>query len=345
LRQRQSPDAQGGWRYIFELQGTQMLQYSYRPNFPPTRRTRTSRDQSWVDYLPMPERPRIEWPNGSRIAVWLCPNVLYYELNPPPDPWINAWSRMTPDVMMYGRQEFGARVGFWRMLDVLDKHGIPCTAVLNVAALKRFPDICAAIVARKWDLLGHGMTNTRFICGHDEDEERAHYQDMLALVRECTGMEMKGMGGPGPQAATESTPDLLAEAGFLYYADLFHDDQPFPIRVRSGRLISMPYSVEINDVPILSTAFEGDQFLTMVKRQFDRLYAEGAASGRVMCIAVHPAVIGQPQRTKYLDQALAYLRSFPDVWFATGREIAEHYLAHNFDAVRDSIRNFGRASS
>ena len=214
----------------------------------------------------MPERPRIVWPNNARIAVWMCPNVLFYELNSPPDPWINAWSRMTPDVMMYGRQEFGPRVGFWRMLDVLDKHGIPCTAVLNVAALRRYPDICKAIVERRWDLLGHGMTNTQFICGHSEDEERAHYRDMLAIARDCTGIEMAGMGGPGPQAATESTPDLLAEAGFVYYADLFHDDQPFPIRVRQGRLISMPYSVELNDVPALSTAFEGDQFLTMVKR-------------------------------------------------------------------------------
>ena len=79
--------------------------------------------------------------------MWLCPNVLFYELNSPADPWINAWSRMAPDVMMYGRQEFGPRVGFWRMLDVLDKHAIPCTAVLNVAALRRYPDICNAIVS------------------------------------------------------------------------------------------------------------------------------------------------------------------------------------------------------
>jgi allantoinase len=317
-----------------------MLQYGYRPQFPATRRTRTSDDQTWVDYLPMPERPRIVWPDKARIAVWMCPNVLFYELNSRPDPWINAWSRMTPDVMMYGRQEFGPRVGFWRMLDVLDKHGIPCTAVLNVAALRRYPDICRALVERRWDLLGHGMTNTQFICGHSEDEERAHYRDMLAMARDCTGIEMAGMGGPGPQAATESTPDLLAEAGFIYYADLFHDDQPFPIRVRRRRLISMPYSVELNDVPALSTAFEGEQFLTMIKRQFDRLYAEGAHSGRVMCLAVHPHVIGQPQRTKYLDLALSYLKSFPDVWFATGRQIAEHYMTHNYDAVETRIAEF-----
>lgn len=314
-----------------------MLQYSYRPQSPPTQRTRSDVDQSWIDYLPITERPPLIWPGNARLAVMVCPNVLYYELMPPPDPWINPWARMTPDVMMYGRQEFGSRVGFWRLLNILDKHNVPCTAVLNVAALAKFPDIRAAIVERKWDLLGHGMYNTRFICGLGEEEERAYYLEMLRITRELTGIEMKGMGGPGPQAATENTPDLLAGTGFLYYADLFHDDQPFPINVKSGKLISMPYSVEINDVPILSTAYEGDAFVEIVRRQFDRLYAEG---GRVMCITVHPAVIGQAQRAKYVDLVLQYVRSFPDVWFATGRQIAEHYMANHYDIVVEKIRTW-----
>jgi peptidoglycan/xylan/chitin deacetylase (PgdA/CDA1 family) len=319
----------------------EMLQYSYRPQFPPTRRTRNDVDQSWIDYLPITERPQLVWPGNARLAVMVCPNVLYYELTPPPDPWINPWARMTPDVMMYSRQEFGSRVGFWRLLNILDKHNMPCTAVLNVAALAKFPDIRAAIVERKWDLLGHGMHNTRFICGLSEEEERAYYLEMLRITRELTGIEMKGMGGPGPQAATENTPDLLAEEGFLYYADFFHDDQPFPINVNSGKLISMPYSVEINDVPILSIAYEGDAFVEIVRRQFDRLYAEG---GRVMCITVHPAVIGQAQRAKYVDLALQYVKSFPDVWFATGRQIAEHYMANCYDAVVEKLVTWRRAA-
>jgi allantoinase len=319
----------------------EMLQYGYRPQFPPTRRTRNDVDQSWIDYLPITERPQLVWPGNARLAVMVCPNVLYYELTPPPDPWINPWARMTPDVMMYGRQEFGSRVGFWRLLNILDKHNVPCTAVLNVAALAKFPDIRAAIVERKWDLLGHGMYNTRFICGLSEEEERAYYLEMLRITRELTGIEMKGMGGPGPQAATENTPDLLAEEGFLYYADFFHDDQPFPINVNSGKLISMPYSVEINDVPILSIAYEGDAFVEIVRRQFDRLYAEG---GRVMCITVHPAVIGQAQRAKYVDLALQYVKSFPDVWFATGRQIAEHYMANCYDAVVEKLVTWRRAA-
>ena len=88
--------------------------------------------------------------------------------------------------------------------------------------------------------------------------------------------------GPGPQAVTENTPDVLAEAGLTYYTDFFADDQPFPINVKSGRLISVPYTLEINDPPFFGVAFEADQFADALKRQFDVLYQEGEQSGRVM---------------------------------------------------------------
>ena len=112
------------------------------------------------------------------------------------------------------------------------------------------------------------------------------------------------------------------------------DDQPFPLRVRQGRLIAMPYSVEMNDVSALATA-EADEFLENLKRQFDRLYAEGAESGRVMCVSLHPHLIGLPQRIGYLERALEYFNSFPQVWHAHGAEIANHYMTNYYD---DTVR-------
>lgn len=141
---------------------------------------------------------------------------------------------------------------------------------------------------------------------------------------------MKGMGGPGPQAGTENTPDLMAEAGFIYSGDWYMDDQPFPLRVRQGKLIAMPYSVEMNDVSALATA-EADEFLENLKRQFDKLYAEGEERGQVMCVSLHPPLIGQPQRIRYLEQALEYFNSFPQVWHAHGAEIASYYMEHYYD--------------
>lgn len=317
-----------------------MLQYSYRPNFPPTRRSRTTTDQAWVDYDPIVDRPPLRWPNDANLAVLVCPAILDYEFVPPEDPWLNPWARTpAPDVLGFSRQEFGNRVGFWRVLKLLDRFAIRPSAVVNVDALVRYPDIVAAIKERMWDVLGHGMSNTRFIYDYDEAAERAYYRIMLDRVETLTGVRMKGMGGSGPQAGTENTCDLLAEAGFLYQGDWYMDDQPFPLRVRSGRLIAMPYPADMmNDVTALAWA-EADAYCDAVKAQFDRLYREGETSGRVLTLALHPALIGQPQRIGQLERILDYITSFPKIWQATGAEIAEHYMANYHD---DALRRLDR---
>jgi peptidoglycan/xylan/chitin deacetylase (PgdA/CDA1 family) len=226
------------------------------------------------------------------------------------------------------------------MLDVLDKYEVKCTAVVNSEALARFPDVTEAIKQRKWAIAGHGRTNTQFVYGYSKEQERRYYQEMLAKVKALTGVTMAGMGGAGPQAATEHTLDVLAEEGFLYHTDWFCDDQPFPLRVRSGRLISMPYSVEINDTLVFGAGGEADQFYQMIRRQFDRLYNEGKDTGRVMCISLHPNLIGQPHRIQWLERALAYISQFPDVWHATGDEIAAYYFENVYDAM---VKHLGNA--
>jgi peptidoglycan/xylan/chitin deacetylase (PgdA/CDA1 family) len=308
-----------------------VVQYAYRPNPPPTRRTRTDADQEWLPDLPLTGRPAIRWPGGARVAVWLCPSFLTYEFTPPDDPWTNAWARTAPpDVLGYCRQEYGLRVGFWRILKLFDRYGLKATTVINTEALELWPDITDAVVERGWDFLGHGKSNTRFIYDYSEDEERRYYREMIETVERRTGVRMKGMGGPGPQAGTESTPDLMAEAGFLYSGDWYMDDQPAPLKVRKGRLISLPYPLELNDAGAFANA-EADQFATAARLQFDRLYAEGADSGRVLAIAIHPHLFGQPQRIRYLEEIFEYITSFSDVWHATGAEIAEFYLANHYE--------------
>ena len=124
----------------------------------------------------------------------------------------------------------------------------------------------------------------------------------------------------------------MAEAGLIYHTDWYHDDQPVPIKVKSGKLVSVPYSIELNDVPIFNWShYEGEYFEQMCKDQFDQLYKEGEESGRVMCIALHPYLIGQPHRVKYLDNALSYIMAHDGVWQTTADEIAEYYLANYYD--------------
>ena len=309
-----------------------MLQYAYRAVAPPTPRTRQR--QEWVSYASAPALPRISWPNAARVALWVCPNVLHYEFNPPPDPWINAWARMTsPDVMMYGRQDFANRVGFWRMLKAIDQYGIRCTAVLNADALRMNPSIRDAMVERNWAYVGHGINNTRFVHGLSPSAEADYYRRMVEIVHEQTGVVMRGTGGPGPQSATENTPDILASLGFTYHSDWFLDDAPFPLNVAAGKLISMPYAMDVNDAPFLGSAFEADDFLDLVMRHFEVLSREGEESGKVMCVSLHPALFGQAHRISWLYKLLDFLSSQEHVWHATGDEIAAYYLEHHYAAA------------
>ena len=307
-----------------------MLQYSYHPRAPRIAARRPDLASAWLDYRSIRDRPRLRWHGGARLAVWVCPNVLHYEYLPPPDPWLNAWARMVaPDAMGYARQEYGMRVGFWRVLRVLDRMGIPVSAIVNVAALELFPAVAAAIRERGWDVVGHGLLNSRFGYAAEPAQELAGYRQMLEIVERTTGVRMKGMGGPGPQVATEQTPDLLAEAGFDFFTDLFLDEQPLLMKVKAGRLVAMPYSVEVNDSPVLGLAHEAEHFAEIVRRQFDVLYRDSETSGRVMCISIHPVLFGQPHRIGHLQAALEYVAGHTDVWMATGSQIAQFHLQHH----------------
>ncbi|MDP7200433.1 MAG: polysaccharide deacetylase family protein [Dehalococcoidia bacterium] len=293
-----------------------------------------------VDYSPIIERPRLEWPNGARVALWVSPNVEHYEYLPDYDGKRDPWPRTPyPDVQQYSNRDYGNRVGFWRMLEVMDRHQIRCCVSLNMAVLEHYPEVAKAMVERDWDFMSHGIYNTRYLNTYTEEEEREFYRDCIETLRKHTGKQLKGMLGPAV-SDTEATPDLMAEAGLIYHTDWMHDDQPVPIKVRTGKLISVPYSTEINDGIVLRTYCDGEYFARICKAQFDQLYREGAKSGRVMCIALHPYVMGQPHRIKYLDDLLGYIMSHDGVWQTTADDIAEYYIANYYDQAVEHARQF-----
>ena len=145
------------------------------------------------DYSPIIDRPVIRWPNDARVALWVAPNIEHYDYLPPHNPHQNAWPRTPhPDVMSYAYMDYGNRVGFWRLLELFDKHNIRCTPALNVAVLDHYPEIRDAMVERDWDFMSHGVYNTRYLWGATEEEERAFYQDTIDTIRRHTGKTAQG---------------------------------------------------------------------------------------------------------------------------------------------------------
>ena len=285
-------------------------------------------------YWPYEGRPRIVWPGGAQIAVWVAPNIEFYELNPPPNAARKAWPRPYPDVLGYATRDWGNRVGHPRLMRVLDEFGIRGSVSLSTAMLLHHPEVIAAAAERDWEFFSHGLYNTRYTYGQSEDEERASINDCMALIERHTGQHCDGYLAPA-LSHSEHTVDLFAEAGGLYTCDLFHDDQPTPVITRSGRrFVSVPYSLELNDtIAYVVNKVEPRRYETMIRDAFDRLYAEGETSGTVLCVPLHAYQVSHPHRIAALQRALAHIAGHDRVWFATGREIAQHFLANDFDAA------------
>jgi peptidoglycan/xylan/chitin deacetylase (PgdA/CDA1 family) len=302
-----------------------------------------ARDPGFYDYLRWDKRPAITWPNGARIAFWIAPNIEFYELDPPKNPGRAAWARPHPDVLNYAYRDYGNRAGVWRMMETMARYGVRGSVSLNVAVCEHHPEIIEATNKLGWELYSHGAYNTRYLFTMTEEQERAVIQDSIDTIKKYSGQRLDGWLAPA-LTYTDRTMDLVADMGLTYCCDLFHDDQPSPIKTKTGRIASIPYSLEMNDViafnvNLLSPRAYGE----IIKRQFDRLYEEGATSGTVMCIPLHPYLIGQPHRLAAFDDALRYITGHDKVWLATGREIARHFIDHHYDAFTKASEPVGEA--
>ena len=282
-------------------------------------------DNQLYAYSPIIERPPLALPNGARVAFWVGVNIEHYEVDKPSTSIFGGTAALQPDPLNYGWRDYGPRVGIWRMMDLLDKHRMRASVLLNADVCDRYPQIMREGSKRGWVWLAHGKNNSIFEANMSSDEERAYLTNVVETIKKATSSQPKGWLGPA-LTETFNTPEILAELGLTYLLDWCSDDQPFPLNVKAGRMISVPYSIEMNDVSLfVGKSLSGPDFAQMVMDQFDVLYEEGARSARVMCLALHPFIVNQPFRHKYLDKALEYIASHEGVWLATSDEIADWY--------------------
>ena len=279
-------------------------------------------------YSPIIHRPPLKWPGGAHVALWVIPNIEFFALDEKVPPGSGGSGVPVPDVPAWSSRDYGNRVGVFRIMEVLDRHGIRATVALNSELCVEHPAIIEEGNKRHWEWMGHCESNTRRLNAAPPGDEPRIIKNALAVIERTSGTRPRGWLGSGLQE-TWDTLDLLAGEGCDYVCDWTNDDQPYIMTLDGGKtLVSVPYSHEINDKP----AFErfnrmADEFREMICRQFDVLYREGAQSGRVMAIAIHPYLTGVPHRIDAFAQALAYISQHERVWKATGMEIATHYRA------------------
>lgn len=275
------------------------------------------------DYSPIIARPKLAFPNGARIAFYVGVNIEHYEVDKPSTSIFGGTAHLKPDALNYGWRDYGPRVGIWRMIDTLDKYKMRASVLLNSDCCRHHPQIIEAGKARDWAWVAHGKNNSIFQADMTVEQERSYLADVVKTITDATGKQVNGWMGP---ALTETfdTPRLVKELGLSYVLDWCADDQPFPLNVEG--MMSVPYSLELNDIQMfLGKSLSGDDFYRMVIDQFDQLYQEAEHSAKVMALCLHPFVINQPSRHKYLEKVLQYITGHEGVWLTTSDDIAAHY--------------------
>ena len=275
------------------------------------------------DYSPIIERPPRIWPGGKRLACYIAINVEHFELGRPSTSRTAVTASLPVDPLNHAWRDYGTRVGFWRTLQLLDALELRATVLLNADAIGAYPQIIRASVERGWAHVAHGRTNSRLWTGLGRDEERAALMQIADEFECAIGRRPAGWLGPA-LTETENTLALLAELGFTYSLDWVADDQPFPLRAGDRSLLSIPYSIELNDIPaFIDQGLTAPAFAQMVIDQFETMHDEARERpGSVFCVSLHPFLVGQPFRHKHLTRALGHIRGHDDVWFCTSDEIA-----------------------
>ncbi len=278
-----------------------------------------------IEYSPIIDRKSLKLPGNARVAIWVIVNVEQWDIKAPmartvlPAP---QGVSVIPDIPNFSWYDYGLRVGFWRLKRVLDRYQVKATLSLNAAVCNTYPILVEESLKSDWEILAHGFVQRAL---NVEKDERDVIRRTIQTIRDFTGRAPRGWMGPGLNE-TFDTLDILAEEGIEYVADWVNDDQPYPLKVKGGTLIALPYTVEINDIPIfLIQHHRSSEIYERARDQFDTLYEEGSETARFMAIAVHPYLTGVPHRIGYFEQIFQYIKEHDGVVFMRGSDILEWY--------------------
>lgn len=280
---------------------------------------------SRVPFSAILDRPPFKLPNNGRILVWIIVNVEHWSieramprtvLSPP------MGQPLLPDLPNWAWHEYGMRVGFWRLFDALNQRGIIPTMATNGIVCESYPRIVEAALTKDWEIMGHGYIQGPM---HKVEDQQKAIDQTISTIKRFSGKAPVGWESPG-LTEDDKTIDCLSAAGIEYVADWVLDDQPVWIHANPKPVLSVPYTVEINDIPMmLLQQNRADEMFVRGVDQFDRLWTEGEYIPRVMAISVHPYVTGAAHRIGYFEKLLDYIQSKPGVSIQTGESISTLY--------------------
>ncbi len=281
------------------------------------------RDHGRYPYSPIHARPDYAWPEGRRLAIYLGYNLEHFSFGEGLGAKLGPASP-EPDVLNYSWREYGNRVGAWRCLSLFDELRLPAAVIANTAIYDHCPELMAAHRARGDEVVGHGRTKSERQGAFSGEDERRLIAECTARITREEGRPPRGWLSPWISESA-ATPDLLQEAGYAYTLNWCHDDQPLPFKVRAGRLWSVPYPQEVNDIPMVVARLMGAaEFADLIIGNYEEMLAQSRRQPRVMGIALHPYIVGQPYRLRELRRALRHIVDDGRAWITLPGAILDH---------------------
>jgi allantoinase len=278
-------------------------------------------------YSPIIGRPIFRWPGGSKLAVYFALGLESYAFGEGMTE--NLVPGMAhPDVLNTSWREYGNRVGAWRLLDCFAQAQIPLSILLNSAVCDEAPPLVSACQRAGCEIIAHGRSNSDTLAGLAEAEESEYLRSVATRVEQATGRRPEGWASPWI-AETLRTPDLLQECGYHYLLDWCMDDQPVWLTTRAGRILSVPYSQELNDSSaVIGRQVSASDFADMIVDQFDEMHQGAPDQPLVMSVILHSFISGQPFRLRALRRAIDHIqRARETLWLCSPGAIAHHFRA------------------
>jgi len=266
-------------------------------------------------------------PGHAKAAFWIGVNTEFYQWGKRALSFAEFTAEFDPDPMNVGWREYGSRVGIFRMIEGLADIGAPVTGIVNAAVFEEFPQIINAATQAGWSWVAHGWDNSTLQTFLPDDIEPSYIERVTTTIEAATGTRPRGWLSP-VLGESNNTLDLLAAAGYDYNLDWACDDAPFDFNVSEGRLISVPYSLEVNDIPaFLYQHNTPSQFADTIRAHIDQIVSEGDGHPRVLGLGVHPFLVGQPARFGAFKEVVRELVEREDVYDTTADAVADLYLA------------------
>jgi peptidoglycan/xylan/chitin deacetylase (PgdA/CDA1 family) len=266
------------------------------------------------------------WPGGRRLAVIF--NIAYEAWSDGQAPGIGPMGNVLKpgffDSNAHSWASFGLVRGIHRLLAIAGKHGIRTSVMVNGVICERDPATVRKLADLGHEIVNHSWGMDVIPVYFDEAAERANLQRNHTLLQETAGVAPLGWISPrGTGSAISSR--LLAEAGYLHHGDVNDDDRPYVMDFGGKRIVGIPLTMDVNDLPICIRYGHGPRhMLATFADTFAAMRAEQAPL--MLDVTAHTHVLGRPSGAWVYDEIMQRVKACEDVWICTREQMARHVL-------------------